>query len=190
MPRKRLAPQPADSLLSADNRRLAAHYRRDNLLAIENDALDEYTSLLRAHFRRPIPLGYVIGPEIEPAVHALVQRIYPTIAKRDWERMPYSDRLPYLKQALAAVKAPAATDTPPKSDEPPRPPMSDLERDIFTYIRDNSPVSGKEIATHLGRTEKSLDRPLRQLKKHFGVKNRRGVGYYHESSQTAGMTQE
>ena len=53
------------------------------------------------------------------------------------------------------------------------PPMSDREKDIYTFIRDEGPKTGKEIARHFGLDPKSVDRTLKALRAH-GVKNRRG----------------
>jgi hypothetical protein len=93
-----------------------------------------------------------------------------------------------LLRWLDGLKGPAKSDVPadewladpnvPVSPTTDAPPMSDREREVYACIRDNGPVTGKQIETHLGAEPKTLDRPIRQLLKYHGVKNRRNVGYY------------
>ena len=82
---------------------------------------------------------------------------------------------------LHPVPAIPATDAPP-------PPMSDREKEVYVFIRDNGPVTTKQIETNFGVEPKTLDLPIRRLRKRYNVKNRRGVGYYLEFPNDAGLT--
>lgn len=70
------------------------------------------------------------------------------------------------------------------------PPLSEREGQVYRFIRDNGAKTGKEIAIYLGVDPKSLDRPLRTLKKRGLIKNRPSAGYYVPPRKRVGMTPE
>ena len=58
-------------------------------------------------------------------------------------------------------------------------PLTELQQEVFDYIRDNGPVRGKAICNALSiPSESSFTRHYVPALKSHGVKNRRGSGYY------------
>lgn len=58
-------------------------------------------------------------------------------------------------------------------------PLTDTEQAVFDVIRSKGPITGKKICNTVGTDQGTLtSRIIPVLKKRYGVKNKRGAGYY------------
>jgi len=58
-------------------------------------------------------------------------------------------------------------------------PLTEAQREAFILVRDEGPLTGKEIANRLGISESTFTRHYVPALKNHGILNRRGLGYYH-----------
>jgi hypothetical protein len=92
-----------------------------------------------------------------------------TIRKADWRIR--AENYSTVCEVLANLLNESPT-SPPE-------PLTDDQKRVFDYIRDNGPVQGKTICAALGiDNESSLTKHLIPPTKKHGVKNKRGAGYY------------
>ena len=97
-----------------------------------------------------------------------VFRIQSVVNQSEWPRIPLK-----LLQRFEAKR----------EFKPPLEPLTDQQQEVFEYIREHGPKTGKEICKALGiESQSTFTRHyVPALKKH-GIRNKRGAGYFYLSS--------